>query len=195
MRSRAIFAIIIAASVITGCAQQAWVYDGKRYTDSAQLKRDMDNNFSAEIANIKPLAQPVTKRELRVIIPERSWLIDTKLEYVKVGVPLATRDMLANDVLLNTTYDENARLSELIRKKNIFPSVSQSTINGSVEIQPSDEYDALVFSTALKPPAVDQLYYVSKRNGKQIITFDQNLTTIKERIDSQLNSIKAAALQ
>ncbi|WP_434624338.1 hypothetical protein [Azospirillum sp. B2RO_4] len=195
MKVRVISAVIIAISLVAGCAQQAWVYDGKRYTDSAQLKRDMDSNFSTQLANIKPLPHPLTKRELKVIIPDRSWLFDAKLEYIKVGVPLATRDMIANDVLLNTTYDENARLSDLIRKKNIFPNVSQSTVVGPVEIQPSDDYDALVFSTALKPPGVDQLYYISKRNGKQIITFDQNLVSIQERIESQLNSIKAAAIQ
>jgi hypothetical protein len=187
--------IVMTALLVSACVQPAWVYDGKRYTDRVQLQNDMDANFNSLLANLKPLQQPVTNRDLKIFMPDKVWLIDTKLEYIRIGTPLATRDMISNDILFNTNYTENSRLEDLIRKKNIFRSVSKIATTGNQDVQPSDDYDALVYSTATKPPAIDQFYYVSKRNGKQIIAFDQNLTSIQERVESQLNAIKGAALQ
>ncbi|WP_146205883.1 hypothetical protein [Azospirillum sp. TSH58] len=195
MTSRSIAAAVACLMMLGACAQQAWVYNGKRYEDKELLKRDMAYMNESYLNQLKPLQRPVTARELRIFVPERSYFMNTKLNYVKVGYSAATMADLENDYVVTNSYDESSNLWKRIEKKGIFPRVSYSYVRDASGIQPSDEYDVLVFSVATQPPAIDQWYYISKRSGRQAIYFDQNLTDIFARCDSQLDAIKAAAMQ
>ncbi|WP_137106038.1 hypothetical protein [Azospirillum argentinense] len=194
---KAISVIVASAfSLMVGaCAQPAWIYNGKRYEDGELMRRDMAAVNDSYLAQLKPLNKPVTQRELKVFIPERSYFMDAKLSYLKVGFPTATMNDIEKGYLATTNYDENSNLWRRIEKKGIFPKVTYSYVGGASGIQPTDEYDVFVFSVATQPPAIDQWYYISKRNGRQAIHFDVNLTDIYARADSQLDAIKAAAMQ
>jgi len=96
--------------------------------------------------------------------------------------------------LAKTDARNNQFLVDSIRQKNIYSGVETVETQLNPSLQPSADSDVL-FSFASLDHRGTQWYLVSQRNGKQVLTHDVSLPTLLQRTESQLDFIKAFALQ
>jgi len=187
--------VLFSMLVLSGCARQTMIFNGKTYTDMAEYARDVHSNWEAILAGITPLPHPVTKRRLLVVCPTRSYYQQSRLAFLQQTSPDATLARVENDPVSNVYYNWYADKARSVERKGIFPKVDVVVTEGLLESQPTDDYDVLMVALALAPGSTDQWYYYSKRNGRQIISTDLGAKSLAAQVTSYLDSIKAAALQ
>lgn len=192
---RGALSVALLAVSLSGCVNQQGTYDGRVYPTQEQAVQAMAQDRALIIMQRSKLPVPITERRLMIAHPSYNYYISARTALQQQVTPLTTRQMMEANPLISGNYGLYDFVVQLMTQSGVFPTVSREIVEGPSNIQPSDDYDVLSIALAERPGTLDQWYYSSKRNGRQAIALDQGRPTNRERWDSYVDAIKAAAIQ
>jgi len=187
--------IALVALLVAGCATQ-YTFDGKKYSGKDNFLEGTRQIVDEAVESIQPLRTTLVEKNLIFAYPNVSIVKSNELQYYQKRhqkeVPPAQYETL--DTLLSGTRIQVEGFAKAIERRKIYQSVKYITIDSVTSIpEPSANTDILYAMAA--DGKTQQLYYVSKKSGKQIFAFDQAVNNQKERVKSFVDAVQAYALR
>jgi hypothetical protein len=181
-------ALVVVA--LSGCAAPWFAYDGQKYSTAGEALSHQNRALDAHLNDIEPLKAPLTEKRLIIGLLNRSASENAVREFNK-NTKVSNESI---NYLVDTDMRNRRFLADSIKKKNIYRSVESVDVGFNQALQPTADTDvAYVFMDPAR--RVNQWYLANQKTGKQVLVFDNALPTPKERVNSQLDTVKAFALQ
>ena len=191
-----VFGALAIAVVLTGCASNSYMYDGKKYKGEDGLQTAVDQQRAANVAQITPLPAPLTSKSLVVIVPDTAaFTTSIAANYEKQ----LTRSMMPNEQLIArnlalTTSKGMMGFFEAVQKRGIYKSVEiREVASITPSAEPSAAYDVIYYS---EPNfGTGQYYFASAKHGKQVFAYDMSGGTPQSRTLAFVEAIQALAIR
>ena len=192
MTIRNVFIAACLMIALPGCANT--LYKGQRYTVDG-LVEAVEKDREKLIASVKPLPSPLTERKLIVAVPAFDFYVNQKVNrFVEEGFNF-NYFIVSNSWKTLVPYGEISNMHRFVKSKNMYHLIEQISVEGPLNVAPSDDADILYFATTSHIGQSDQWYHISKRNGQNLIAFDGGSVTDEERLESFLDAKKYANMQ
>lgn len=185
----------LSFAALSGCAS-VYYLEGKEYKDETSFQQATDQLNLSILANIVPLPSPVTERSLVYAYPSQKTLYDESVRrhteakgMAPVGIALDQyRNLSIHAVKASNTS------GSAIKKRGIYPQVTILETDTMVNsIEPSENTDVLYYSEA--SIGAGQMFYASKKHGKQIFAFDRSGSTPEARTQALIEAVQAFAIR
>ena len=187
-------ALIIASLAIASCAKQNYTYDGRKYTDANQMDADMRRDSDNNISMIQRLPKPLTSRYVVIIAPTFDYYIDTTYSIASAVNSNISKEATRKSQPNISNYRSYEDSFRAIEKSGIYTRAEYKTVDQLTDVQPSDDYDVITWKLPDKLGLRTQSYYISKRNGKQLLNTDQSVSGY-QKLASYIDAVKSLAIQ
>lgn len=197
MKKHALKALILVAfaSALSGCAV-TYSYEGQKYSSKEEFHQAVERTLGSAVAEITPLASPLTKRKLIFAMPSEQTLhAENVRRFVAMqGTPPVGNAKEIIDNLTKSSYKNIKAFYDAANKRSIYSSVQfvdLDTMNGAIE--PSESADALYFVEPTRGSG--QWFYASVKHGKQIFAYDRSAPDAAGKAKAFNDALQAQAIK
>ena len=197
--NRLVIALTLSTFLLAGCVTTSYRYDNQSYATRDEAWAAAARKNAEADASISAGTKNLVDRKLLVVIPTAAAFsrtfegIVTKSgkQYARPGTPARTQDDFNADAI-NANFKS---IASSLKKANIYREVETMDVDSTTpNIQPSQSQDVVVFFLGVETP-MPTVYFMSAKNGKQIVAVDTGASSMAERRKSVIDDVKAKALQ
>jgi|JI10StandDraft_1071094.scaffolds.fasta_scaffold252518_2 hypothetical protein len=186
----------LMASLLSGCGM-AYLLEGARYESKESFVAARSAMNARCMENVVPFPVPLVKRKLIAFIPSQEAIYKNRFKIVKAAIPndpITIEGMRDNPLF--SGLNENYRIGvEMLRRKNIFPSVEIVEYENLSLPQASADVDIFYIEMPEILGGKDTFYLTTQKGGRQLVNISAAVPRCEALRDSFHASVQTIALQ
>lgn len=188
--------IILGCVLLSGCGM-TYFLEGAKYDTKESFVAARSAAYARCTNSVSALPAPLVKRKLIAMIPTQEALYKNRYTIIKAASPSdpVTMDSLRENPLFSGMNEYYKYIVEHVKRRNIYKTVEVVEYETLSAPQPNADTDILYMAMAEALGGKDVLYLSTKKNGKQIVSYESASPRCESVRDSYLSSIQTIALQ